>query len=251
MYLRNEWIEETGVFGEIIAGALRPPTFSLFFCQNRFLYFVENCVISTPIILQCRSVADLYWGGGVRTERIARGASGSSSSALEVAIPAAAPPTPSCITLFAFLFFFFLASQSSEQRTCLFLLSLCDSVVRLSIVYKKNSLSYLTFSPSLSLARPRILILFFSRSRSLSLPPSPRHGALERTWLAFEMCNFASATRLSPSAARTRAISSFFSSPFPASSPFPSACYLATSRANLLFFSTSFEMRFSLSFFFL
>lgn len=45
------------------------------------------------------------------------------------------------------LFFFFLASQSNEQRTCLFFFfSLCDSVVRLSIVY---SLSCLSLSLSL------------------------------------------------------------------------------------------------------
>lgn len=43
------------------------------FFQNRFLYFVENCVISTPIILQCRNVADSYRGAR-------RGLSGASSS---------------------------------------------------------------------------------------------------------------------------------------------------------------------------
>lgn len=34
----------------------------VYFFQNCFLYFVENCVISTPIILQCWNVADSYRG---------------------------------------------------------------------------------------------------------------------------------------------------------------------------------------------
>lgn len=74
----------------------------------------------------------------------------------------------------------------------LFFFSLCDSVVRLSIVYKKNSLS--------------CLFLSLAQSLSLILTLSSCHGALEQTWLAFEICNFANATRLSPSAAQIRTI---------------------------------------------
>jgi len=107
-------------------------------------------VISTPIILQCRSVADLYCGqDGERCPRTF-----DLHQAPRSRDPGSLPVEPVVYYIVCFSFFFFLASQSSEQRTCLFLLSLCDSVVRLSIVYKKNSFSYLSFSFSLSLAPP-------------------------------------------------------------------------------------------------
>lgn len=138
----------------------------LFFCQNRFLYFVENCVISTPIILQCRSVADLYWRqGGEDCSGRDNGFRSSSSSSSR----SEQPPRRPVVCYIVCLSFFFLASQSNEQRTCLFFLffSLCDSVVRLSIVYKKNSLSCLSLS--------------LSQSLSLILTLSCCHGALEQT----------------------------------------------------------------------
>jgi len=53
------------------------------------------------------------------------------------------------------------------------------------------------------------------------------------------MCNFASATRLSPSAARTRAISSFFLFLSPPFSP----CF-SRRAVRTVFFFTSFEMRY-------
>jgi len=107
-----------------------------FFCQNCFLYFVENCVISTPIILQCRSVADLHLGG------LGEGrAQDGGRLSIVVKLPAKLPPLssrredpwqpppfaacpPAVCYIVCFFLFVFLASQSSEQRTCLFFLFL-------------------------------------------------------------------------------------------------------------------------------
>jgi len=136
-------------------------------------------VISTPIILQCRSVADLYWGQDgegypPRTFGFHQASQIRDSSSL--------PTDPSCVTLFAFLFF--LASQSSEQRTCLFLLSLCDSVVRLSMCIKRTpfhislilslALSFAhthTYTQARTLARMHAHARTLSLSLSLSLAP--------------------------------------------------------------------------------
>jgi len=149
-----------------------------FFCQNCFLYFVENCVISTPIILQCRSVADLHLGG------LGEGrAQDGGRLSIVVKLPAKLPPLssrrkdpwqpppfaaclPAVCYIVCFFLFVFLASQSSEQRTCLFFSfpSLCDSVWYDSIVYKKNPFSCSFLFPFLSLS----LSLSLSLARSLS-----------------------------------------------------------------------------------